>query len=271
MSTTLLRLLVAGWIVVLLARSARNAWEQRRLVVEVWRRITVKHVAGSLGLLVVVLLVAVTLLETVPLLGYGLGSLIGFEGNAVFVPLEEAATRAGPAPESGPDWLLIGISTVFLGLLGALLPWLAFVEEEVFRAGLERASLGRQVRASIWFGLVHLVMLVPLAAALAIAVAGFVYGRLYRRAYRRSHGDAVPAAVAAAFRQTKRSAAAAAAERRDGAAAAVATAPGTVDVTIDRRPERRQAEATLASAVWHTTFNSLVVALVWAGIVWSAL
>jgi hypothetical protein len=41
------------------------------------------------------------------------------------------------------------------------------------------------VWAALRFGLAHLIMLVPLSAALAIAVAGFAYGQIYRRAYAR--------------------------------------------------------------------------------------
>ena len=271
-TTTLLRLFIAGWIVVLLVRSARTAWSHRRLVAEVWRRVTLRHVLGSALLVTAVLAVAAMLLTGVPWLGHGLGSLVGFHGNAVFVPLEEAVARSGPAPAGGPDWMLIGLATGFLAFLVALLPWLAFVEEEVFRAGLERADLGQQLRSALWFGLVHLVMLVPLAAALAIATAGFAYGRIYRRAFARTQGDDLPPAVAAAFRPTKRAAAAASAARRDAHSGDGSAAGGgtPVDVQVDRRPERRQAAATLASAVWHTTFNTLVIALVWASIVWTA-
>lgn len=283
MTISVLRLVVVGWIVVLLVRAARTAWRHRRLAVDVWRRISVRHVAGSVALLVVVLAVAGTLLVSLPWLGYGLGSLVGFEGNAVFAPLEEAAVRAGPAPAAGPDWLLIGLASAFLGLLALMLPWLAFVEEEVFRAGLERASPSQQVRAALWFGAAHLVMLVPLAAALAIAVAGYAYGHVYRRAHHRADGSGVPPSVARVFRATRRSAAAADAARAEraerepptGAASAADGADGMLGargsgVALDRSPERRQAEATLASAVWHTTFNTLVITLVWASIVWSA-
>lgn len=259
-TTTLLRLFITGWIVVLLARSARTAWDQRLLVREIWQRITLRHVLGSALLLAVVLTVAATLLTALPWLGHGLGSLVGFHGNAVFVPLEEAVAHSGPVPTSGPDWMVIGLATVFLALLAALLPWLAFVEEEIFRAGLERAELGEQIRSAVWFGLVHLVMLVPLAAALAIAVAGFAYGRVYRRAFTRSRGQEVPPSVVRAYRPTKRA-----------TAAAAAHASSAMDVQVAGRPEHRQAAATLASAVWHTTFNTLVIALVWVSVVWSAL
>lgn len=265
MVTTAFRLLIVAWVLFLLVRAARGAWAQRALTVTVWRAIRLRHVAGAFGLLLLVVTVAVTLMWLVPVSQYGLGDLFGFTGNAVFAPLEEAVARSGPAPATGPDWVLIAMTSVFLVPLAVMLPWLAFVEEEVFRAGLEDANLPTQLRAALVFGLAHLIMLVPVAAALAVGAAGFVYGRVYRRAHATATGAAVPPEVTAAYRATRRSAAAADRARTETEPAA------EVMVITDRRPERRQAEAVLASTVWHATFNTMVVVLVWVSIVAGAL
>lgn len=267
MTTSVLRLAIAAWILVLLVRAGRAAWHHRALIRLVWSRIRLRHVAGSLALLVVVATVALGLIAALPWLGYGLGSLVGLDGNAVFSPLEEAVARTDAPAAGGPDWWLAGLTTLFLGYLVVLLPWLAFVEEEIFRAGLEDATTGREALAALRFGLVHLVMLVPLGAALAIGVAGYAYSRLYRRAHRRAEGLRVPPPVARAFRPTRRSRAAADRARET---AAPRVEPALVGV-VDRTPERRQAEAVLASTIWHATFNTLVVVLVWAGILVEAL
>lgn len=224
-SPSLLRVVVAVVVVALLVRAARPAWQHRQLALRVWSRIRPRHVLGSLALLAAVLGVALALLEFVPPTRFGLGSLVGVTGNAVFAPIEEVSARSGngsltapPAAGGGagalkaPVLLAIG---GFLGLLLVLFPWLAYVEERVFREGLERAGPLREAWTALRFGLVHLVMLVPLAAALAIGVAGFFYGRVYRRAYARTAA----------------------------------------------RPD-----AVLAATVWHTTFNSLVVLLLFAGL-----
>jgi hypothetical protein len=267
-TTSLLRLLIAGWILWLLVRAGRAAWVHRRLVRLVWSRIRPRHLVGSLGLLVLVGTVAVALLVYVPWTGYGLGSLVGLDGNAVFAPLEEAVARTQPAAPGARDWWLAGLATLFLGYLLVLLPWLAFLEEELFRSGLEDASPGREALAALRFGLAHLVMLVPLGAALAISVAGLAYSRAYRRAHRHAPGAPPPEAVARVLRPTRRSVAAARRARGRGAMAGVALPDGA---TVDRRPEHRQAAGVLASTVWHTTFNSLVVLLVWASVVVEAL
>jgi hypothetical protein len=252
-STPLLRWLVVAAVLVLLGRAALAAWHHRQVSVALWRAIRVRHVAGSLVLLGVVGTIAVSLLWYVPPTRFGLGSFVGFTGNAVFAPVEEAATRVGPTTSSAPDLLFPIVVSVFLLALLVIVPWLAYVEEEVFRAGLESTGVGGQLRAALVFGLAHLVMLVPLAAALAIGVAGFVYGRVYRRAYRA--GRRSPDVARSAFRPTRRSA----------AAAARASEAGTEGraVTVAARVEDRQADAVFASAVWHTAFNSLVVLLVW--------
>ena len=187
--TSVVRLAVAAVIIVLLARAARAAWHNRAIIPAVWRRIRVRHVAGSLVLLVVVLGVAVGLMTLVPVTGYGLGSLIGLTSNAVFAPVEEAAARSstvtGPAAQTVTSAVNVA-SLLFLGGLLVLFPWLAYVEESVFREGLETVGVGGRLWSALRFGLLHLVMLVPLAAALAIAVAGLFYGAVYRRAFARS-------------------------------------------------------------------------------------
>jgi hypothetical protein len=275
---TLLRFAVSAWVLVMLARGARAAWGQRRLALLVWRRVRPRHVLGSLALLLVVVSVAGVLLTVVPPLRFGLGSLVGLGGNAIFAPLEQAAAGSATATgtASGTDWPLLLGSTAFLGLLALLLPWFAFVEEEVFRAGLEDAAPAREVRVALWFGLVHLVMLVPVGAALAIGVAGLVYGRIYRHAHARADGRDLPRPLAEAFRPTRRSAAAADRARSghgpedpDAPPAGDGEAPAVT--LVDRTPERRQAQAVLASTVWHATFNTLVVGLVWLSLALTAL
>lgn len=251
-----LRLAVVAVVVLLLVRAARAAWSNRRLAVAVWRRIRPRHVLGSCALLVAVLGTAVGLMALVPASGLGLGWFVGLSGNAVFAPIEEINLRAtGPAPNHASDVddataenerqgslgtqpSTIGVTAAFLLLLLLLFPWLAYVEERVFREGLETASTGRQAWAALKFGLAHLVMLIPVAAALAIAVAGFVYGRVYRRAYRRS--AARTDVVAGSF----------------GVPLVVAPTVATA-----------RSHAVLASTVWHTTFNSLIVVLVLLGLV----
>lgn len=268
--------MVAALVLLLLVRAGRVAWRQRELTRAIWAAVGWRHLAGALGLLALVVAVATVLLVAVPVTGVGLGTLTGTEGNAVFSPLEEGLARAGPAPASGVDWLLLAGGTVFLGALALLLPWLAFVEEEVFRAGLEGASWARVAAVSLVFGLLHLVMLIPLAAALAIGVAGFVYTLIYRRAA--AERRPIPAVARRAYRPTSRARAAVRAAGRpgrqgpdaavptaladDGAATDAARAAAAVDA---------QASGVFHATVWHTTVNTAIVVLVWLSVLATAI
>lgn len=267
MLVTVVRLAIAGWVLVALGRASRGAWAHRRLIVTIWSRVRPGHLVGAVGLLVLVVAAASALIAWVPALDLGLGTLVGTSSNAVFTPLEEVVARTSPADVGAVDWTLLLASSAFLLPLVVLLPWLAFVEEEVFRAGLEDASVLGELRAALVFGLAHLVMLVPLGAALAVGACGWVYGRVYRRAHARSDGSEVPGAVLRSFRPTRRSRTAAD-RARTPHGVLVAAGVGGLE---DRSPERRQADAVLASAVWHTTFNTLVVLAVWATLVAAAL
>ena len=222
--TSALRLAVAAVILFLLARSARVAWRNRDLAVAVWRRIRPRHLVGSAVLVAAVLAVAIALMRLIPITQYGLGSLIGLTGNAVFAPVEEAAVRGAAVADEASTWVpqLITAGTVaFMAALLTLFPWLAYVEEQVFREGLETASPLRRAWTALRFGLTHLVMLVPLGAALAISVAGLWYGHVYVRAY----------------------------------------ASAARDAGDEEHPAAARDEALLASTVWHTTANSIIITL----------
>lgn len=252
MPVPLPRLLLAVAVLALLARSAWVAWARRDLARAVWRSVRPRHVIGSLVLLVTVVAVTVAAATAVPLLARGLGDLFATTGNVVFAPVDVAAEAAGGAADTGPNLWFVGIVTVFLAVLALLLPWFAFVEEEVFRAGAEAWSLPVRIGAALVFGAAHLVMLVPLAAAIGIGVAGFAYGEVYRRRARRT-GPPAPAAARRAFRPTRRSRAAIRRQAVDAVAA------------VELR--EHQTAAVFTSTVWHTTFNSLVVTLVWLALV----
>ncbi len=260
----MLRVVVVVGVLALLVRAGRAAWGRRDLSLQIWRAIRPRHVIGSLGLMVVVLGVAVTLLTVVPLTGLGVGSLIGLDGNAVFAPIDSALDApvqaaeqqqtGGPAP--GVPWIDVVGVTGFLALLVLLFPHLAHGEEAAFRTGWEDYDPLRQVLSALRFGLIHLVMLIPFAAAVAVGFAGFAYGRIYRRSYRRA---AVPRTVIPQHRPRL-------AEDADGFTRLVMGPPSPVQV-VDRTAARRQ--AVFDAAVWHTTFNTTVAFLVWLGYVLS--
>lgn len=251
MLSSVSRLLLALLVLGLLARAARAAWAHRDLTLAVWRSIRMRHVLGSIALLAVVISVSVLSAAAVPLLARGLGDLVATSGNAVFLPVDVAAEATGASsadPTVGTNTVFLIAVTAFLGLLAVLLPWFAFVEEEVFRAGAETWTLPRRFGAALVFGAAHLVMLVPLAAAVGISVAGFAYGEIYRHGVRSGRRPA-PRALRRAFRPTRRS--------------VRAVQRSTTDLVEEPTHVRRQVDGLYASTVWHATFNTTVVSLVW--------
>lgn len=74
---------------------------------------------------------------------------------------------------------------VFLTLLVPLLPLFAEREEHMFREGAEDWPTRRRVRRAVEFGLVHLIMGIPIAVALALSVGGGYFTWAYLRGYRR--------------------------------------------------------------------------------------
>lgn len=256
------RLLVIAGVVALLAVRARTAWQRRDLAVAVWRSIRPRHVVGALGLMVLVLTVALSLWTFVPVTRLGVGSLLGLDGNVIFAPIESAleapieqaeqAATGSASPASGVPWVDVLGVTAFLGVLVAMFPLLAHAEELAFRLGWEDLSLGRQVLSALRFGLVHLIMLIPLGAALAVGVAGFVYGRIYLATYRR---EATPTVVYPAGRLPL-------AVDEHGFSRLV-LGPRSPIVAVDRGRARR--EAVMAATVWHATFNTLVAVIVLVG------
>ena len=265
-----LRVAIIVVVLALLGRAARAAWGNRALAVRIWRAIRPRHLLGAVGLMVLVLGTAVTLLVAIPVTGLGAGALVGLEGNAIFAPIDSALDAPlQPSPGDGGDaeqtaevppvpWADIALVSTFLGLLVLLFPHLAYAEELAFRVGWEDHDLARQVRSALRFGLLHLIMLIPLAAALAVGVAGFVYGRIYRRAYRRA---AVPRVVHPPGRLPL-------VEDADGFTRLAMGPPSPITV-VDRSGARRQ--AAFEAAVWHTAFNTSIAGLVWLGYVASVL
>lgn len=256
----LLRAGIVVAVLVLLALRARWAWRRRAFSVRVWRSIRLRHVAGSMGLILLVLTVAVLLWQFVPATRYGVGSLIGLDGNAVFAPIdsalqapieqaEQAAATGRPAP--GVPWFQVaGVSAFLIGLT-LLFPVLANAEELAFRVGWEDFDLTHQVASALRFGLVHMVMLIPLAAALAISVAGFAYGRVYVHAYRKVPPKMV---ISPWARQTVVD---------DEGYTRLAPGPPTPVLEVDKVEARHT--AAFAATVWHTTFNTLIALLVLLG------
>jgi hypothetical protein len=146
---------------------------------EVVRALRPRHFLLAPLVLFVVLVVA-GLLLAVPGLSWGWWTAIGGTGNVI----TGGTSRAGVGVL---QWLA---PVLFLSLLVPLLPLLAEREERMFREGAEAWSTGRRVRRAVEFGLVHLIMGIPVGVALALSLGGLYFTWAYLRGYRRGGREA---------------------------------------------------------------------------------
>lgn len=166
---------VLGWVGANLVVGARRAVRRRSHTADLLRGVRLRHVWPAPFVLAAVL-ATFLVLWLVPPLRFGWWSLLGGSGNIVFGTTEQ--TSGTP--------LEVVVPVVFVLLLLPALPLLVEAEERRFRLGAESWSARRRLGRGLQFGLIHLVVGIPVAAALALAVAGWWFTVVYLRAYRRS-------------------------------------------------------------------------------------
>lgn len=119
-------------------------------------------------------------------LKWGWGSLVfGNSGNVALQPLDTASQVAQKVSEIQGNtfdyrWLFLGLVWMTFILV---LPFWAEAEEKIFRQGVH--SWKGMAINSIKFGLVHLIMGIPLCWAFMLSVPGFLFACRYKYAYHR--------------------------------------------------------------------------------------
>lgn len=122
-----------------------------------------------------VVVVAAVLLVQFPVLDFGWWTAIGGTGNVIVGSTER---------DTGMAWMdLLPIG--FLLMLLPLLPLLAEREEQMFRVGAESWSAARRARRAVEFGLLHLIMGIPIGVGLALSLGGGYFTWAYLRGWRR--------------------------------------------------------------------------------------
>src|SRR3954447_7367793 len=180
MIADLLTIAVLGLVGVRLVSSARVAVTAgaRRYTAVIVRGIRWRHVLQAPLALTAVSVTAV-LLFAVPVLRIGWWSAIRGTGSIV----------TGGTEQTGGTPLAWLIPAAFLLLLAPALPLFAEREEIVFRSGAEGWTTRHRIWMGLKFGLVHLIMGIPIAVALALSIGGWYFQWCYLRGFRRSGGD----------------------------------------------------------------------------------
>lgn len=111
-----------------------------------------------------VMIVATLLFTYVPILRFGWLTWIANQGSE---------TQVGETVESSSYmWVVI---IVMLLIFSVFLPKLAYLEEEIFRKPTLWESTSARALQSLKFGLIHLTMGIPIAAAFALSVGGAIF------------------------------------------------------------------------------------------------
>ena len=174
MALDLLTAVVLALVGTRLAVAARYAVREgpRRRAAQVVMGLRVRHFALALPVLAAVVATAIVLLQ-VPGLSFGWWTAIGGVGNPVIGTSQRAGGAAG--------WI---VPALFLAMLVPALPLLVEREERIFRVGSERRSRAGRVRRGVFFGMVHALVGIPIAAALALSVGGWYLTWAYLRGWR---------------------------------------------------------------------------------------
>lgn len=183
--TTVLTVGVLAFVGVRLVGGVRVSLtgDGRRLVVRIVRGIGWRYLWPAPFVLTAVVATAAALM-TVPGLDWGWWSALGGIGNPVTGSTEQTVGTAW-------EWI---VPLAFVTLLLPALPLFAHAEERIFRAGAERWSTPRRAMKVVQFGLVHVLIGVPIGVALALSVGGAYFMAVYLRAYR-ARGSVVEATL----------------------------------------------------------------------------
>ena len=163
--------LVLVYVWSLVGRSLRNP---RQLVL--LRGVRPRHLLQALLILTATLSAVIALLIPHTFLRWGWWDSLGGNGSVI---LGQAAAAAS---------LLSRIVLPALIVIALLLCLCGFAlrEERMFRRGDERRHLSARLWRSLLFGLAHIVMGIPIGAAIGLGVGGFGFSQVYLRRWRES-------------------------------------------------------------------------------------
>ncbi|HLF99051.1 MAG TPA: hypothetical protein VI916_01160 [Acidimicrobiia bacterium] len=175
----LLTLTILTVVGVQLVQAARHSVSARSHVVRIMRGLGRRQFLHAVPVLIAVMAALIALLQ-VPGLSFGWWTAIGGVGNPVF-----GASEHGLEGDSS-----ILLSGLFVALLLVSLPLLVEREEMIFRRGAEQRGAFANTGFALLFGLLHVLVGIPIAAGLAISIGGGYFTHVYLRAFRETRSQA---------------------------------------------------------------------------------
>lgn len=144
----------------------------------IWRGLRLRHVLQAIRIILLVVASYYLIANLAPWTRWGWWSAVGGQGSVVLGHTDSVA-------DPSLSWVHRLAPVVFLAALLCFLPSAARREERWFRLGSERRALLGRLLVAFAFGLLHLVMGIPIAAALALTAAGWGFQSIYLAAYAR--------------------------------------------------------------------------------------
>jgi hypothetical protein len=145
----------------------------RERTLEIARGLRPQHFLRAPIVLAAIGLAATGLMQ-IPGLSFGWWTALGGTGNVIL----------GSTSHTSGTLLVWLVPACFLVLLVPALALFAEREEVTFRAGAEQWSWGHRVAMGLRFGLIHLIMGIPIGVALALSIGGWYFQWAYLRGYR---------------------------------------------------------------------------------------
>jgi len=170
------QLLAAGFAIFTVSSELYRNRKNLPFIWTIWKRFRFGIFLQAFVLVVIVLVVCVFLSKTVPFLHYGwLHLILENGGNIITAPFLAA---------SQSEYIgLRMITPIFLFCLLLAVPFLAEGEERIFRKGYH--TWKNMIQRSVYFGLIHLVVGVPLSVAITLIIPGLFFAHKYQRAYKK--------------------------------------------------------------------------------------
>lgn len=169
-----LKYFALAYLLFFLSRMLYEAFANLAFIPFVWKRARPVMYAEAFGMVVFVFATIFFLMVFVPYMDIGWMNLFSADGgNIILTPIADMAKTGVGLVRYAPIALL--------AVLCFIAPFIAKTEEVFFRYG--HTEWGAIVRQSIKFGMIHLVIGIPIAAGVALSFLGLFLGYKYRKIY----------------------------------------------------------------------------------------
>jgi len=174
--TVLFAIIAIASVVSTIAKEYKNA----NFIFAIWKRFRFRMLFETIGVIVLVVMTYVLLVVFFPFLNWGWSDLFIEGGGNIYVAPVMAVS------EQSSNWFMKALPFLFLIMFLVAVPFLARMEEKWFRYGHEEWS--EIIPQSIKFGLIHLVVGIPIATGIALIISGLFFGYKYKKAFDKNIG-----------------------------------------------------------------------------------